>query len=280
MHVDHFFGSQEDVSAYKGASGSIAPALLWDGFDGLQPKLRFRVDLPLPELNDRFHAFIGRVDRDEYVSERAQQSGAFERQYGPANEEQTLAGIVYRTPATQGSRFETSAGMRVSFPLDPYLKGSYVYERGSSATGLFGIRETVFWQNSEHAGFTTRADLERIFGGWLLRWTTSGTFSERSRGVFGYSSVMALKGLPNRRAIAIEVGFDGEMDAPVPLHEYGIKAAWRQSLYRDWLILEVRTSLEYPREQLYQSREPSWGVGVGFEMFFGRNEFLARPVTF
>lgn len=281
MRIDHVFGSERDLSDYRGAQGSIAPALLWDEFDGFQPKLRFRVDLPLPQLNERVGAFVGRVNRDEYVTERSQQSGAFQRQFGPASEEQTLAGIVYRTPSKQGSRFDAGAGLRLRFPLDPYLKGSYVYERGNTSAGLLSLRQTVFWQNSEHAGVTSRVDIERVLQDrLLLRWTASGSISQKSEGVFGYSTLMALLGLPNRRAVALELGVDGEADAEVPIHEYGFKAAYRQSVYRDWLVLELRSSLTWPKDDPTQPRAPSWGVGVGFEMFFGTDEFLARPVTF
>lgn len=282
MHVDRWFGSQYPADQYQGAQGSLTPALLWDEFRGFQPKLRFRVDIPLPQLNDRFNAFIGRVDRDEYVSESSPQSGAFQRQYGPMDQEQTLAGISYRTPPKQGSRFDAGAGIRLRFPLDPYLKGSYVYERGDSMSGLLSLRETVFWQNSEHAGVTTRMDLEKLFlkDLWLLRWTTAASFSERSRGIYGYSAVTALRGLPNRRALAFEMGMNGESDNPVPVQEYGFKAAYRQAVMRDWLVMEVRSSLTWPREFPDQPRKPSWGVGVGFEMFFGTDEFLARPITF
>ena len=282
MHLDRWFGSNEPPDAYQGASGSIAPALLWDEFRGFQPKVRFRIDVPLPQLNERFNAFIGKVDREEYVTERTPQSGAFRRQYGELGEEQTLAGIVYRTPPSQGSRFDAGAGVRLRFPPDPYVKGSYIYERGDSMSGLFSARQTVFWQNSERSGFTSRVDLEKLFEEslWLLRWTTSATISERSQGVYGYSAVTALRGLPNRRALAFEVGFDGQTDGKVPLHEYGFKAAYRQSIARDWLIMEWRTSLTWPKEDPDKPRKPNFGVGVGFEMFFGTNEFLARPVTF
>jgi len=91
---------------------------------------------------------------------------------------------------------------------------------------------------------------------------------------------MAVRGFPGRRALALAVGFNGETDAPVPLQDYGIKVAWRQRIARDWLVLELRTSLDYPREKPEQTREPSWGVGIGFEMSFGTSEFLARPITF
>jgi hypothetical protein len=279
--LDRMFGAEEDESVYDAAVGSIAPALLWDEFRGFQPKIRFHVDLPLPQLNERFNAFIGRVNRDEYVSESAQESGAFERQFGPASDEQTLAGVTYRTPRKQGSRFDAGAGVRLRFPLDPYIKGAYVYELGKSETGLLSLRQTVFWQNSEHAGFTTRIDLEKVFREkWLARWTTSGTISQKSDGVFGYSAVRVLRGFGNRRAMALEFGFNGETNTEVPMHEYGFKAAYRQSVVRDWLVMELRSSLTYPKEEAGVPRKPSWGVGLGFEMFFGTDEFLARPVTF
>ncbi len=156
---------EEPAGAYQGASGSLTPAVLWDEFDGFQPKLRFRVEVPLPRINERFNAFIGRVDRDEYVSERNQRSGAFQRQYGEIGDEQTLAGIVYRTPSKQGSRFDAGAGVRVRLPLDPYVKGSYVYEHGDSMSGLFSFRQTIFWQNSERSGTTSRVDLEVVRAG-------------------------------------------------------------------------------------------------------------------
>jgi len=282
MHMDRWFGSDHPASDYQGASGSLTPSLLWDQFDGFQPKLRFRVQMPLPQLNERFHAFIGRVDQNEYVSESVADSGALPRQYGPVDQEQTLAGISYRTPPKQGSRFDADAGVRLQFPIDPFLKGSYVYERGDSMSGLMSLRETVFWQNSEHAGVTSRVDLEKFFlrDLWLLRWKTSVSFSERSQGVYGYSAITALRGLPNRRAIAFEAGIDGSSDMPVPVHEYGLKAAYRQAVLRDWLVMEVRTSVTWPREKVEQQRNTSWGLGIGFEMLFGTDEFLARPVTF
>jgi hypothetical protein len=282
MHVDRWFGSQEPPTAYQGASGSLTPSILWDQFRGFQPKLRFRVDVPLPQLNQRFNAFIGRVDRDEYISESNPYSGALPRQYGPPDDEQTLAGISYHTPSKQGSRFDLGTGVRLQFPLDPYIKGSYVYERGDSMSGLISVRETAFWENTQKAGVTSRLDLEKLFlrDLWLLRWTTSASFSERSQGIYGYSAVTALRGLPNRRALAFEAGIDGMSEAPVPVHEYGFKAAYRQAVMRDWLVMEVRTSVTWPREKIEQQRDASWGVGIGFEMFFGTDEFLARPVTF
>jgi hypothetical protein len=280
MRMDHWFGATGEDVIYQKTSGSLAPALLWDEFDGFQPRLRFQVDVPLPHLNERLHAFIGRVNRDEYVTERSLESGAFARQYGPADEDETLLGIRYREPR-QGGRWEADAGLRIRSPLDPFIKGSYRFTHGSSENTLFAFRETVFWQNSEKAGFTSRADIERILHDtWLLRWTISGTISEKSEGVRGYSALTMMRGLPKRRAIAAELFSAGEFDSDVPLGDFGMKVAYRRSISRDWLVLETRLSLTWPKDHPEQERSATWGVGIGLEMFFGTGEFLARPVTF
>jgi hypothetical protein len=281
-HVDRWFGSDASDSVYQQVYGSVAPALLYTQYDGLRAQLRFNMNLPLPMINDRLHAFVGRVDPNEFITERDEPSGSIPRTYGPPTEDQTLLGIGYHQPDKQGSHFDAGAGLRLSFPMDPYIKGSYVFERGKSQSGLFSLRETLFWQHSEGAGETTRVDLERIFEDrtLLTRFTASATRSERSDGIRGYSSILLLHALSNRRAVAFEVGFDGQTQAEVPLHDYGFKVGYRQSILRRWLVMEVRTSLDWPKDLRIQHRSASVGVGIGFEMLIGTEQFLARPVTF
>lgn len=280
-HVDRWFGSAEDETVYKQVYGSIAPALLYTQYDRMRAQVRFNMNIPLPVLNDRIHAFVGRVDPNEFITERDEPSGAIPRTYGPPTEDRTLLGLRYYQPYKQGSRFDAGTGVRLGFPMDPYIKGSYVFERGKSEGGLFSVRETLFWQHSEGAGETTRLDLERVFDPHvLIRYTLSGTRSQRTQGLLGYSSILLLHGLPNRRAVAFEVGVDGQTEAQVPLHDYGFKAAYRQGILRRWLIVEVRTSVDWPKDYVYQRRPASFGVGLAFEMLLGTEEFQARPVTF
>lgn len=280
-HVDRWFGSVEDDTVYRQVHGSIAPALLYTQYDGLRTQVRFNMSFPLPQVNERIHAFVGRVDPNEFITERDEPSGAIPRTYGPPTEDQTLLGVGYHQPDKQGSHFDAGAGVRLGFPMDPYVKGSYIFERGRSDSGLFSVRETLFWQNSDGAGETTRFDLERVFKQSLLvRYTLSGTRSQMSEGLRGYSSILLLHGMPDRRAVAFEVGLDGQTQAEVPLHDYGFKAAYRQGILRRWLIMEVRTSVDWPKDFRWQHRHASLGIGLGFEMLLGTDEFLARPVTF
>jgi hypothetical protein len=283
MHVDRLFGADFDDDTYEHqARGSVTPALLWDEFDGFDQKFRFRAKLPVPRLDERFNAFIGRFNRDEFITERELESGAIQRQRarGAEEEDQTLLGIRFLEPKRDGS-FEADAGLRIQSPLDPFVKAGYRHDITTLAGVLVTIRETAFWQNSEGVGLITALNLERFLeDAWVVRMAASGTISEKSEGVRGYSAVTAYRDLPGRRAFGAQVFTTGEFDAAVPLGEYGARVAWRQSVLRDWLVLEIRPSVTWPKEDPVQPRTASWGLGVGFEMYFGGEDFQARPATF
>jgi hypothetical protein len=94
-HVDRWFGSVEDDTVYKQVYGSIAPALLYTQYNGLRAQMRFNMNFPLPQANEKLHAFVGRVDPNEFITERDEPSGSIPRTYGPPTEDQTLLGIGY-----------------------------------------------------------------------------------------------------------------------------------------------------------------------------------------
>ena len=282
MKVDRWFGSIEPDVAYTQASGSIAPAVLWSQYYGLQTELRFHADLPLPELNDELHAFIGRLNPTEFVAESQPESGQLPNPFAPSPQDQTIFGIQFSKPTGPGVRLDAGIGVPLSWPFNPYGKVGYLYALGEPQSGVLFWRQDVFYQNSQGGfGVTNRVDLQRLFGQYLLLgWTASTTVAQRSAGFASYSTLDAVVAFPNRRAIDIEAEIDGSSRAPVPLHDYGVKVAYRRSILRDWLVLEIRTGVDYPKDYVWQRRAPSLGIGAGLEMYFGTYEFQARAVTF
>jgi hypothetical protein len=130
MHVDRWFGSQEPEATYQQISGSIAPALLWDQYNHFRSLLRFHADIPLPQINEKFHAFIGRLNPEEFISESQPSSGSIPNAFAPAPQDQTLLGIQYREPERQGERWDAGLGLPIGLPFNPYVKGGYVYAYG------------------------------------------------------------------------------------------------------------------------------------------------------
>src|SRR5262249_16621368 len=81
-HVDRWFGSGEDETVYQQVYGSIAPAILYTQYNGVRTQARFNMNFPLPQVNDRIHAFVGRFDPNEFITERDEPSGSLPRTYG------------------------------------------------------------------------------------------------------------------------------------------------------------------------------------------------------
>jgi hypothetical protein len=47
---------------------------------------------------------------------------------------------------------------------------------------------------------------------------------------------------------------------------------YRRRLHRDWLFLELRSSITWPRETLLENREANLGVGAAVELQFGERK--------
>jgi Arm DNA-binding domain len=142
--------------------------------------------------------------------------------------------------------------------------------RGDLAPVTLTVRETVFWQHSEGSGATSAFDLERLLAErFLLRLTGSATLTQNTQGVRWFSSETLYQNLGASRALAYQLGASGESNLEVPLSDYGFRLIYRRSVLRDWLFLELRTSITWPRDTLLERRESNLGVGAGLELQFG-----------
>ena len=161
--------------------------------------------------------------------------------------------------------------MRLASPLDPFVKGSYRFMKGSSEQKMFSFREMLFWQNTEKFGVTSRVVIEKMFrNSWMQRWTGSATFTQETEGVQWFSQLTLFQNLHEGRAISYQIGIAAESDLEVPVTDYGLRVIYRRSIFnREWLFLELRSSITWPREDLVEHRVSNLGAGVALEMMFG-----------
>ena len=267
---DGFFGNARFDDEYQATHGSLAVGALWDEREHWDPSVRFRVHVRLPQLSERFNAFIGRLDADEYVTELRDDFDTLPRQFAREDDDAVLFGLGYRQPGRVGGHFDAGIGAKLRSPLEPYVKGTYRLGVPFGARNLLRLDETIFWEEDEGFGATTRVDLERSLGeDFLVRWTGSGRFTEETEGVRWFSSLTLYQNLGDGRAFAYEAGISGESDREVAVADYGLRAIYRRRIYLEWLFLELRSSITWPRETLLERREPNWGVGIALEMLFG-----------
>jgi hypothetical protein len=181
-----------------------------------------------------------------------------------------LFGLGYRQPGRIGGHFDAGIGAKIRSSIEPYVKGTYRIGVPFGNRNLLRLHETIFWQEDEGFGATTRFDLERLLSeDFLVRWTAAGTFSQETDGVRWFSSLTLYQNLGDGRALAYEAGISGETDYEVDLANYGLRVIYRRQVSREWLFLELRSGITWPRETLLELREPNWSAGIALEMLFG-----------
>ena len=267
--IDRLFGSKYDFDE-DAVNGMMSVGFLWTEFDGLDPKVRFRLDAPLPNLDNRVRAFLGRVEEDAEIrgtqptDQTAFQDGIEE------TERSWLLGLGYNPNPDRRQGFDYSLGIRLRASPDPYARIRYRYYRDLDEQRRLKFIQTTFWRRDEGFGTTSNLDMDwDLNSGNILRWETIGTVSEDTEGLNWWSGTTWYRHLGGDAAIALLGFVRGETDQPVGLQEYGFRLTWRHPFKRDWMYLEYGPSITWPRERKEEKRELSLGVGLRWEVQFG-----------
>ena len=158
-----------------------------------------------------------------------------------------------------------------TLPLDPYARVRYELVRNFAERYVFSARETVFWQNSEGLGTTTRLTLDRSLSDrFLLRWINLGTYTQETLGVEWYSQFTLFQSVGERTGLAWQAQIEGASDNEVEITRTATRLIMRRQFRNpEWLFLELRGGVGWPREKLEEERDASIELGIALEMQFG-----------
>lgn len=277
--LDGLFGDQIHYDDYHATYGTVTAGGLWSDYDGFDPRLRFRARLQLPQWDERISAFAGRVGEDDYISDTEGDFDALPtRQFGTLEDESVLLGLGYSSPERTGNDFDAGVGVRVDWPLDPYARARYEVVRSFAERYVFTARETVFWQNTEGFGTTTRVNIDRVISDrFLLRWSNLGKYTEETIGLEWYTQLTLFQSIGQRTGLAWQAQVEGATDNEVQMTRNALRLIMRRQLTPEWLILELRDGVGWPRRKLSEERKPSPEIGIAFEMQFGQKRDRVRP---
>ena len=268
---DGLFGERRFTQEYRSTNGSLTVGSLWSQRRGFDKVLRFKAHVYLPQLSEKFHAFIVRSNRDDFVTESQSELYSLPNQFNRGTDDDVFLGLGYNEPMRKHGSFSADTGVGLQFPLDPYARGSYRFARPFGEHNLVRFRESIFWENIEGFGTTAVVDWDHAFNLMsLLRWTNSGTYSQNSYGLRWFSVLTLFHSMTYSRAFAYEAAANGRTDLPVPLEDYGVAVIYRQRVWREYLVLELRTGVDWPRQFLEERRRANLNAALAFELRYGR----------
>ncbi len=251
--------------------GRLSLVETYDRRDQQRTQLLLRARYALPNVKHRLRLTVARGNEQQLVEERP---GKLVRPlplgFQDVSDDAWLLGLGYAKEGSPDDGFDFGIGVRLSTPVDPYVKSTYHHNFIMSDKAMLRFRETPFWRDSRGFGETTRVALDYLVSdSVMLRWNNTGTVAEDTEGLDWGTGITAYHSLNQRRAISYTALLHGETGADVPIQNFGVESRYRQSVFRKWLFLELHASVTWPRETLDEQREINPGVGLGLEMFFG-----------
>jgi hypothetical protein len=267
---DGFFGNRRFDGRSGQTYGRVGLSGFWDQRDGFDPKFRFRANFALPALRDRASLMIGRGSEEELIEERTTEMDTIPGNFNRIDDDSFLVGLGYTGKKDRG--FKLSIGAKVRAPPEPYIKLAYRKHWALTESTMLGVRPIVYWKTDDKFGTTLHVDFDHLLTNTLmLRWANYGN-AATSRNVEGLewqSSLILFQALSNRQALTYRVMVLGETQAEVPLGNYGFEIRYRRRMLRDWLFLELASSVTWPQEFRDENRDANFGIGAGLEMYFG-----------
>ena len=267
---DGFFGNQRFDAASKETTGRISVSGFWDQYDGFDPRFRFRVRLALPALNDRTNLLIGRGDEREMIEGQKQTpSDSIPSNFNNVEDDSFMLGLGYQKGNGLKRGFDFTVGIR---SLDPFVRARFRRAWELSESTLLRLTPVVYWKWDEKFGATLSGNIDHLLTDRLmLRWSGSGNVSQDDEidGVAWNSWLSLFQALADRKAMSYHAFVIGETKDEIQKQNFGFEVRYRRRILRKWLFLDLVSSVSWPRYLLEEERDINFGIGAGFEMYFG-----------
>ena len=267
--VDGLFGDDHDF-AEREVGGRLRTGIVWNQYDGLDPKLRFSVRTAFPNLSSRLNAFVGRVDEESYISDSLTDG---DRSFDPRENDEDaewLLGLGYDKRKEDKQGWDYSVGIRFRFPPRPYVRARWRTQHSLGKNVDIAFRQTFFWRDGVGFGTTSRFDTSRRVGEKdVFQFEAVGTWSEDTEGVDWWAGHTWYHRLGEGRGLSLLSFARGETRRYPDLTEFGFHLIYRRPLNREWLFLNAGPTLTWPRFEPDEEREMSLGLIAQVELFFG-----------
>ncbi|NCF51993.1 hypothetical protein GWP57_10320 [Gammaproteobacteria bacterium] len=268
---DGLFGSSDVSEGENVSRGRVSVGGQWDQRDGFKKRLRLKARVPLTALKERSRLVFGRGDIDDFVDGRANDNiDTLPGRFNDYEDEDWLFGIGYSRDRTIATGWDFGAGIKLATPLEPYIRATYRWGRTYGDSWWWRVRPVVFLQNQRGLGTSVTNILDyAVSSTWLLRSWSILLAEDDVEGLGWTQKFTAYQAVGSKDALSYSVFAAGETENAVKLQDYGVELRYRKRIARDYLYLELSTSLSWPREFLEEVRESNWGVGIELEMQFG-----------
>lgn len=270
--VDSWFGDDKEFDG-KGFSSKVSIGYRHDEVDGLDPRLRVRIRTKLPNVSERFNAFIGRVEEDSFISNTEVDGDSLSNvglRSTDDDDSEWLIGLGYRKPSNESNGWDYSVGAKLSGGLSPYAKTAHRYLFQTAENQFWHTTQTIFWQKEDGFGVSSNLDYTYVVGQRdILESNASVKYTEEAEQLEWFASTSWHHSLSRTVGISSSAYVRGEEKNDASIPEFGTTFTYRQPFLRDWLFVEAGVDFRWERELRREIYNNAVRFSLQFEMVMG-----------
>jgi hypothetical protein len=270
--LDGLFGDQQKFEGEE-FSGKFSIGFKHDEIEGLDPRIRVRINTELPNVSKRLNAFVGKVEEDSYLA-NTEVRGDRLNNVGlrSTNDEDSewLVGLGYRTPNADSNGLDFSLGAKLSSGISPYAKLAHRYMLPIDKDKFWRTTQTAFWRERDGFGISSNAEFTKLIGENDI-WVTKGIvkYTEKAEQFEWFTDTTWHRSLGEKRGISSSIYLRGEEENLVSVPEYGLTLTYIRPILRQWLFMEIGFDLRWENDQPQKSHKSAIQFGLQFEMLLG-----------
>ena len=270
--LDGLFGDNEKFEGEE-FTGKLSIGFKQDEIDGLDPRVRVRINAELPNVSKRLKAFVGRVEEDSYIANTEVNEDRLNNVgLKSTNDEDSewLVGLGYRSPNKDNNGFDVSVGAKLSSGVSPYAKLAYRHMFRIADDRFLRTTQTAFWRKQDGFGISSSTEFTKLIGDDDI-WVTHGSvkYTEEAEQIEWFADTTWHHSLSEKRGISSSIYVRGEEENPVSVPEYGITLTYICPILRDWLFMEAGVDFRWEKDEPGRSYKSAAQFGLQFEMLLG-----------
>ncbi len=269
--ADALFAGSESLDAPTGSylRLGLSSSFYLPKHGGHDFRVLLRAKVRLPKTNNKLQVI---VDRGLETFTRSESQTEAERALGQTTrDDDFFIGLRAIVAETFKVNLTADTGLRFSgLSPDPFVRGraQHIFEAGQWKVPL---SETLLWRRLDATSAATElAFLREISPSSIVSVNSNATFRFRPER-FDLSQVISYSNrLDDDSLISVEAGAFGHTRPELQVTAYTVALRYRKRLYRDWVLMEIRPQLSFPRERDFDT-VPS--ITFGIEAYFGKTKF-------
>ena len=232
-----------------------------NGEVGYAAKFRGRVDLPGTKRRFKLIFNTDPTEKQDPIERSVDESPA------AAVQESDLFGSIQRERVLRGWKFRPSVGVKISLPLEPFVKARFTNTYPLQHWNL-RADQNFYWFDDSGFGSDSTVEFDRPVGKENLfrassfaRWTEETEFFQLSQ-IFTFYQTLS----PNRK-ISYQIGAYGQTQPTWFMTDYLVVMRYRQNLHKEWLFFEIRPQVQYSKENDW---DDELSLLLRLDLLFGR----------